>query len=89
VEVPVLVDGIGLRPVRFGALPPQLAALDAAHMYVHELMVEAVLGRDKGTALQALMLDPLAAAVCSPREIQAMFEEMWAAERADLSAFEQ
>jgi alpha-galactosidase len=89
VEVPVLVDGTGLHPVRFGPLPPQLAALDAAHMYVHELMVEAVLERDKRAALQALMLDPLTAAVCSPGEIRAMFEEMWAAERADLAAFEQ
>ncbi len=88
VEVPVLVDGRGLHPTHFGPLPPQLAALDAAHMYVHELMVEAVLGRDRGTALHALMLDPLTAAVCSPAEIQAMFGEMWEAEREDLATFE-
>jgi alpha-galactosidase len=89
VEVPVLVDGTGLHPVHFGPLPAQLAALDAAHMYVHEPMVEAVLERDKGAALRALTLDPLTAAVCSLDEIRAMFEEMWAAERADLSAFEE
>lgn len=88
VEVPVRVDGSGLHPSRFGPLPPQLAALDAAHMYVHELMVQAVLERDRGAALHALMLDPLTAAVCSPEEIRKMFEEMWEAERADLMAFE-
>jgi alpha-galactosidase len=88
VEVPVLVNSTGLRPIHFGPLPPQLAALDAAHMYVHELMVEAVLARDRGVALQALMLDPLTAAVCSPDEIRAMFEEMWEAEQVDLGAFE-
>jgi len=88
VEVPVLVDGTGLHPVYFGPLPPQLAALNAAHMYVHELMVQAVLERDREAALGALMLDPLTAAVCSPEEIRQMFEEMWAAERADLAAFE-
>jgi alpha-galactosidase len=88
VEVPVLVDAAGLHPAYFGPLPPQLAALNAAHMYVHELMVQAVLERDRGAALQALMLDPLTAAVCSPDEIQQMFEEMWEAERADLAAFE-
>jgi alpha-galactosidase len=88
VEVPVLVDAGGLHPTHFGPLPPQLAALDAAHMYVHELMVEAVLGQDRGAALHALMLDPLTAAVCSPAEIGAMFEEMWEAEREDLAAFE-
>jgi alpha-galactosidase len=80
VEVPVLVDGTGLHPTQFGPLPTQLAALDAAHMPVHELMVQA--------ARHALMLDPLTAAVCSPAEIAQMFDEMWAAEQADLREFE-
>ena len=88
VEVPVLVEGTGLHPVRFGPLPPQLAALNSSHMYVHELMVQSVLERDRGAAFQALMLDPLTAAVCSPDEIRAMFEEMWEAEKADLATFE-
>ncbi len=88
VEIPVLVDGTGLHPVHFGPLPPQLAALNAAHMYVHELMVQAVLELDREAALGALMLDPLTAAVCSPEEIRQMFEEMWEAERADLGVFE-
>jgi alpha-galactosidase len=87
VEVPVLVDGAGLRPIHFGSLPPQLAALDAAHMYMHELMVEAVLHRDRRAALHALMLDPLTAAVLAPAEVEAMFEEMWAAEREDLGVW--
>jgi alpha-galactosidase len=86
--VPVLVDATGLHPVAFGALPPQLAALNAAHMYVHELMVQAVMERDREAALRALMLDPLSAAVCSPDEIRQMFDEMWEAERADLAFFE-
>ncbi|HSJ57986.1 MAG TPA: alpha-galactosidase [Anaerolineae bacterium] len=84
VEVPILVDGTGLHPTHFGPLPPQLAALDAAHLYVHELMVESVLNRDRQAALHALMLDPLTAAVLSPAEIQAMFDEMWEAERQDI-----
>jgi alpha-galactosidase len=88
VEVPVLVDGTGLHPVEFGPLPAQLAGLNATHMYVHELMVQAVLERDREAALGALMLDPLTAAVCSPEEIRQMFEEMWETERADLEAFE-
>jgi alpha-galactosidase len=88
VEVPVLVDASGLHPTHFGPLPHPLAALDAAHMYVHELMVEAVLERKREAALQALMLDPLTAAVCSPQEIRQMFDEMWVAERADLAFFE-
>lgn len=46
----------------------------------------AVLERSRQAALQALMLDPLAAAVCSLEEIRQMFEEMWEAEQADLVA---
>jgi alpha-galactosidase len=88
VEVPVLVDGMGLHPTHFGPLLTQLAALDAAHIPVHELLVEAVLDRDRGAALHALLLDPLTAAVLSPAEIAAMFDEMWAAERGDLTQFE-
>lgn len=88
VEVPMLVDGTGLHPVRFGPLPPQLAALNAAHVYVHELMVQAVLERDRDPALLALTLDPLTAAVCSPDEIRQMFDEMWEAERVDLEVFD-
>ncbi|MBN1660236.1 MAG: alpha-glucosidase/alpha-galactosidase, partial [Anaerolineae bacterium] len=84
VEVPILVDGTGLHPTHFGPLPPQMAALDAAHMHVHELMVESVLNRDRQAALHALMLDPLTAAVLSPAEIKSMFDEMWAAEREDI-----
>jgi alpha-galactosidase len=88
VEVPALVDGMGLHPTHFGPLPTQLAALDAAHMPIHELLVEAVLETDRRAAIHALLLDPLTAAACSPAEIVQMFEEMWAAERTDLGVFE-
>jgi alpha-galactosidase len=88
VEVPIVVDGTGLHATHFGPLPPQLAALNAVHTYSHELLVEAVLKRDRGAARQALTLDPLTAAVLAPAEISEMFDEMWAAERADLGAFE-
>jgi alpha-galactosidase len=87
VEVPVLADGTGLHPLPFGPLPPQMAALDAAHAAPHELMVAAVLERDREAARHALLLDPLTAAVCSLDEISAMFDEMWDSERQDLSFY--
>jgi alpha-galactosidase len=87
VEVAVLADAGGLHPVRFGSLPPQMAALDAMHMSVHELMAEAVLERDLAAARHALLLDPLTAAVCSPEEIGALFDEMVKAERRDLGFY--
>src|SRR5213593_2815961 len=88
VEVECVVDGSGVATKRFGPLPEQLAALNRAHMAVHELVVEALLKRDRSRAKYALMLDPLTAAVCSPEEIDRLFEEMWAAEKESLPAFD-
>jgi alpha-galactosidase len=84
VEVKCLVDGNGLQPTHFGYLPTQLAALDNAHMTVHELVVTAILEEDREAAVHALMLDPLTAAVCSPAEIRQLFDEMAEAEAAYL-----
>ena len=88
VEVECRVDRAGIRTQLFGSLPEQLAALNRAHMAVHELVVEALMKRDRSKAKYALMLDPLTAAVCSPEEIDRLFEEMWAAERESLRAFD-
>lgn len=82
VEVGVLVDKQGFTPTYFGALPEQCAALCRAHMAVYELCVQGILGRDREAVIHAMMLDPLAAAVCSPAEIRKMAEELFKAERA-------
>jgi alpha-galactosidase len=88
VEVECSVGPDGVRPVHFGSLPEQLAALNRAHMAVHELVVEALIKRDRQKAKYALMIDPLSAAVCSLEEMDHLFEEMWAAERPSLALFE-
>jgi alpha-galactosidase len=87
VETACLVDRNGVQPCHFGPLPEQLAALNRSHMAVHTLMADALLSHDKQAARYALLLDPLTAAVCSPAEIGAMFDEMWEAERAYLEPF--
>ena len=87
VEVACLVDRNGVQPCHFGALPDQLAALNRSHMAIHSLMCEALLTRKKEAARYALLLDPLSAAVCSPAEISALFDEMWEAERDYLQPF--
>ena len=86
-EVACLVDRRGVQPCHFGPLPEQLAALNRTHMAVHTLMVQSLLNGDKQAARYALLLDPLSAAVCSPAEISAMFDEMWEAERVYLEPF--
>ncbi len=87
VETACLVDRNGVQPCHFGKLPEQLAALNRSHMAVHTLMVDALLSHDKQAARYALLLDPLTAAVCSPAEISALFDEMWEVERAYLEPF--
>ncbi len=87
VEVEAIVDATGIHPQTFGALSPQLAALDRRHLEVHDLAVTALLDRDRELAVQALMLDPLTSAVCAPADIREMFDEMVTAERGDLPSF--
>jgi alpha-galactosidase len=87
VEVACLVDRNGVQPCHFGPLPEQLAAINRSHMAVHTLMCEALLTRNKEAARYALLLDPLSAAVCSPAEISALFDEMWEAEQEYLQSF--
>ncbi|MFL5695300.1 MAG: alpha-galactosidase [Ktedonobacteraceae bacterium] len=87
VEVACLVDRNGVQPYHFGELPEQLAAFNRSHMAIHALMCEALLTRNKEAARYALLLDPLSAAVCSPAEINALFDAMWEAEREYLQPF--
>jgi alpha-galactosidase len=88
VEVECRISAEGVQPVRFGSIPEQLAALNSAHMAVHDLVVQALLERDRQKAKYALMIDPLTAAVCSLEEIDKLFDEMWDAEREFLLPFE-
>ncbi|MGZ3680388.1 MAG: alpha-glucosidase/alpha-galactosidase, partial [Ktedonobacterales bacterium] len=59
-----------------------------AHMAVHALMVDALLTRNRDAARSALLLDPLSAAVCSPAELSALFDEMWVAQAPYLTYFD-
>ena len=82
VEVPCMIDGNGINPCHYGYLPPQLAAVNRSNMAVYENVVEAILQEDPDYIHYAMMLDPLAAAVCSLDEIRAMTNEMLTAEKA-------
>jgi alpha-galactosidase len=80
VEVACMVDAAGIHPTRFGALPPQMAALCAANMRMFDLAATAAIEKSKEAAIYALMLDPLTAAVCSPAEIKEMTLALFEAE---------
>lgn len=87
VEVACLVDRNGVQPCHFGRLPEQLAALNRSHMAVHTLVADALRDHDREAARYALLLDPLSAAVATPAELSALFDEMWAAQQDALAGF--
>lgn len=87
VEVACMVDGNGVNPTRYGALPRQMANVCATNLGVFDLGAQAVIERSKEAAIHALMLDPLSAAVCTPAQIRAMTLELFEAEKAYLPEY--
>lgn len=87
VEVACLVDGNGIQPTRYGALPPQMAALCSSNLSMFDLGAQAAIERSKELAVHALMLDPLTAAVCTPRQIREMAHELFEAEKEFLPGY--
>jgi alpha-galactosidase len=84
VEVACMIDGNGVHPTRYGALPRQMANVCATNLGMFDLGAQAAIERSKEAAIHALMLDPLCAAVCTPSEIKAMTLELFAAEKSYL-----
>ena len=80
VELACLAHAQSVTPTAYGALPPQMAAVCRSNMSIVELGTLAGLRRDRDLAKQALMLDPLTAAVCSTDEIAKMTDELFNAE---------
>ena len=58
VEVPCLVDNLGVNPCRVGRLPVQCAAMNMTNINVQLLTIEAAVTRKKEHIYQAAMLDP-------------------------------
>jgi alpha-galactosidase len=87
VEVACLVDRRGVQGTHFGRLPAQCAALCDWNMRFFDLAAEACVQRSIPLAAQALMLDPLTAAVSCPADILQMTQELYQAERDYLPGF--
>jgi alpha-galactosidase len=87
VEVPCLVDKLGIHPCFVGDLPPQLAALNRTNINVQELAVLGTLEKDPNKIYQAVMLDPLTSAILEPREIKKMVDEMFMEEKEWINIF--
>ncbi len=81
VEVACLIDRNGVQPIRYGALPAQMAGVCDMNMRMFDLAATACIEKSKEAAIHALMLDPLTAAMCTPSEIRDMTLEMFEAEK--------
>jgi len=87
VEVPCVVNAMGVQPTVVGDLPPQLAALNRTMINVQELATDGGVRGDREAIRHAVMLDPLTAAVCTLDQIRRMTDELFAAEEAWLPQF--
>jgi alpha-galactosidase len=80
VEVPALVDGLGVHPVGVGPLPPQCAAYSRRGVECQELTVAAALEEDRDLVYHAVLSDPQVQAVLSLDEAWRLTDELIAAE---------
>lgn len=76
VEVPCYADAAGINVPAVGDLPLGCAAVCNASISVQRLAVEAAVRGDVALLEQAMLMDPLAGAACTPPEIARMRDEM-------------
>jgi len=87
VEVPCFVDRLGIHPAHVGNLPPHCAALCRSNVTVQELAVRGGMTGDRQLVFQAVLHDPLTAAVCGIDDVRQMVDELFAAEAEWLPQF--
>lgn len=79
VEVPVLVDAMGLQPTVVRDIPPQLIALMRTNINVQDLTVQALLTENPDHIYHAAMLDPHTGAELDLDQIWQMTADLLAA----------
>jgi alpha-galactosidase len=89
VEVPGYVDGNGMCIPIIGDLPHGCAAVCNNSISVQRMGVEAAVHGDVTLLKQAMMMDPLTGAVCTPPEIWQMADEMLVAQAEWLPQYAQ
>lgn len=76
VEVPCLVDSLGVQPTRVGSLPPQCAALNRNYLSMNDLVVRAALHDEPPHIRHAAMTDPATAAALPVERIWDLCDDM-------------
>ncbi|MCM2982140.1 alpha-glucosidase/alpha-galactosidase [Niallia circulans] len=80
IEAPGYVDRNGINMPLVGELPLGCAAVCNVSISVQRLAVEAAVRGDDQLLRQAMMMDPLVGAVCNPKEIWQMVDELLVAQ---------
>jgi alpha-galactosidase len=89
IEAPGYVDGNGISMPLVGDLPLGCAAVCNASISVQRLAVEAAVKGDDMLLRQAMMMDPLTGAICNPREIWQMTDELLAGQEQWLPQYKE
>ena len=76
VEVPCLVDKMGVNPCHVGRLPVQLAAMNMTNINAQLMTIEAARTRKREDIYRAAMLDPHTAAELSIDDIVKMCDDL-------------
>ncbi len=88
VEVPCLVDRLGVQPIHVGELPLQLAAMNMTNINTQLLTVEAAVTHKKEYIYQAAMLDPHTSAELSIDDTVSLCDELLEAHKEWLPRYQ-
>ena len=76
VEVPCLVNKLGIQPTHIGRLPVQLAAMNMTNINVQLLTIEAAVTKKKEHIYHAAMLEPHTSSELSIDDIVALCDDL-------------
>ena len=88
VEVPCLVDNMGIHPCHVGRLPVQCAAMNMTNINCQLMTIEAAVTKNREDVYRAAMLDPHTAAELSCDDIVKMCDELLTANRGYFQGFQ-
>ena len=87
VEVPCLVNRLGVQPTYVGALPVQLAAMNMTNINVQLLTIEAAVTKKKEHIYHAAMLDPHTSSELSIDDIVSLCDDLIVAHKGWLPEY--
>lgn len=87
VEVPCLVNKLGIQPTVVGDIPTQCAAMNMTNINVQLLTIEAAVTKRKDAIYQAAMMDPHTASELSIDDIVSLCDDLIAAHKGWLPEY--